>query len=99
MYSPSSIRPGSLTNHPRTRSKGCKAPSFAPQELPARFAVSDEKLMTATRADTETTTEAGLSTLDRWLPAWIGLAMLAGLLLGRQVSGVSDLLTRLEVGG
>src|SRR5699024_4515372 len=40
-----------------------------------------------------------LSTLDRWLPAWIGLAMLAGLLLGRQVSGVSDLLTRLEVGG
>ena len=40
-----------------------------------------------------------LSTLDRWLPAWIGLAMVAGLLLGRLVPGVSDLLSRLEVGG
>ena len=40
-----------------------------------------------------------LSTLDRWLPAWIGLAMVAGLLLGRVVPGVSDLLSRLEVGG
>ena len=40
-----------------------------------------------------------LSTLDRWLPAWIGLAMVAGLLLGRLVPGVSDVLARLEVGG
>ncbi|WP_289009471.1 ACR3 family arsenite efflux transporter [uncultured Thermomonospora sp.] len=40
-----------------------------------------------------------LSTLDRWLPAWIGLAMVAGLLLGRLVPGVSGLLSRLEVGG
>ncbi|MFW6598365.1 ACR3 family arsenite efflux transporter [Propionibacteriaceae bacterium Y2011] len=40
-----------------------------------------------------------LSALDRWLPAWIGLAMVAGLLLGRVVPGVSDLLSRLEVGG
>ncbi|MFZ2481982.1 MAG: arsenical-resistance protein, partial [Propioniciclava sp.] len=59
--------------------------------------------MTATRPTTETTAITGgarrLSTLDRWLPAWIGLAMIAGLLLGRFVPGVSDLLTRLEVGG
>ena len=40
-----------------------------------------------------------LSTLDRWLPAWIGLAMVTGLLLGRLVPGVSDLLSWLEVGG
>ncbi|PFG69077.1 ACR3 family arsenite transporter [Propionibacteriaceae bacterium ES.041] len=40
-----------------------------------------------------------LSTLDRWLPAWIGLAMVAGLLLGRLVPGLSGLLSRLEVGG
>ncbi|WP_186324448.1 ACR3 family arsenite efflux transporter [Microbacterium paludicola] len=40
-----------------------------------------------------------LSTLDRWLPAWIGLAMVAGLVLGRFVPGLSDLLSRLEVGG
>jgi ACR3 family arsenite transporter len=37
--------------------------------------------------------------LDRWLPAWIGLAMVAGLLLGRLVPGLSGLLSRMEVGG
>ncbi|WP_269780505.1 ACR3 family arsenite efflux transporter [Rothia kristinae] len=47
----------------------------------------------------EAPTTKKLSTLDRWLPAWIGLAMVAGLLLGRLVPGVSDLLSRLEVGG
>ncbi|MCG7300030.1 ACR3 family arsenite efflux transporter [Brevibacterium ravenspurgense] len=52
-------------------------------------------------ADTTTqqTTPARLSTLDKWLPAWIGLAMIAGLLLGRLIPGVSALLSRLEVGG
>lgn len=40
-----------------------------------------------------------LSTLDRWLPAWIGLAMVTGLLLGRLVPGVSDVLARLEIAG
>lgn len=52
-------------------------------------------------ADTTTqqTTPARLSTLDKWLPAWIGLAMIAGLLLGRLIPGVSELLSHLEVGG
>ncbi|KAA1425159.1 ACR3 family arsenite efflux transporter [Mumia zhuanghuii] len=40
-----------------------------------------------------------LSTLDRWLPLWIGLAMAAGLVLGRFVPGLSDALAMLEVGG
>ncbi|RCK71067.1 arsenical-resistance protein [Desertihabitans brevis] len=40
-----------------------------------------------------------LSTLDRWLPLWIGLAMVAGLLLGRSIPGLSDALAALEVGG
>ncbi|WP_336707353.1 ACR3 family arsenite efflux transporter [Oerskovia sp. USHLN155] len=40
-----------------------------------------------------------LSTLDRWLPAWIGLAMVAGLLLGRFVPVLSDVLASMEVGG
>ncbi|WP_245579795.1 ACR3 family arsenite efflux transporter [Brevibacterium album] len=40
-----------------------------------------------------------LSTLDRWLPAWIGLAMIAGLLLGRFVPGIAELLAHLEVAG
>lgn len=51
----------------------------------------------------DTTTQqaapARLSTLDKWLPAWIGLAMIAGLLLGRLIPGVSELLSHLEVGG
>ncbi|HCX85955.1 MAG TPA: arsenical-resistance protein [Micrococcales bacterium] len=42
---------------------------------------------------------ARLSTLDRWLPAWIGLAMVAGLVLGRFVPGLSGLLAHLEVEG
>ena len=52
-------------------------------------------------ADTTTQqpTPARLSTLDKWLPAWIGLAMIAGLLLGRLIPGVPELLSRLEVGG
>ncbi|OFL65210.1 MULTISPECIES: ACR3 family arsenite efflux transporter [unclassified Brevibacterium] len=52
-------------------------------------------------ADTTTqqATPARLSTLDKGLPAWIGLAMIAGLLLGRLAPGVSELLSHLEVGG
>lgn len=45
------------------------------------------------------TTPTRLSTLDKWLPLWIGLAMVAGLLLGRLVPGISGLLSRLEIGG
>ncbi|MGF0117188.1 ACR3 family arsenite efflux transporter [Promicromonospora sp. Marseille-Q5078] len=40
-----------------------------------------------------------LSTLDRWLPAWIGLAMIGGLLVGRFVPGLSDVLASMEIGG
>ncbi|WP_270238964.1 ACR3 family arsenite efflux transporter [Kocuria marina] len=40
-----------------------------------------------------------LSTLDKWLPVWIGLAMIAGLLLGRFIPALSDLLARMEVAG
>ncbi|MFD1827912.1 MULTISPECIES: ACR3 family arsenite efflux transporter [Mumia] len=39
-----------------------------------------------------------LSATDRWLPLWIGAAMLAGLLLGRLVPGFDDALAGLEVG-
>ncbi len=42
---------------------------------------------------------ARLSTLDRFLPVWIGLAMLAGLLLGRSVPGLDDALGAVEVDG
>ncbi|WP_370524285.1 ACR3 family arsenite efflux transporter [Cellulomonas sp. APG4] len=40
-----------------------------------------------------------LSTLDRMLPLWIGLAMVAGLLLGRFVPSLAPALDTLAVGG
>ncbi len=40
-----------------------------------------------------------LSTLDRFLPVWIGVAMIVGLMLGRGVPSVSGALQRVEVGG
>ncbi len=39
-----------------------------------------------------------LSTLDRFLPVWIGVAMVAGLLLGRWVPGLDAALAAVEVG-
>lgn len=46
-----------------------------------------------------TNTSRRLSTLDRWLPLWIGLAMIAGLALGRFIPRVSEVLASMEVGG
>ena len=42
---------------------------------------------------------AKLSTLDRFLPVWIGVAMLAGLLLGRLVPGLETGLQAVQVDG
>jgi len=40
-----------------------------------------------------------LSTLDRFLPVWIGLAMAGGLLLGRLIPGLSDALNSVQLDG
>ncbi|MBJ7528504.1 MAG: arsenical-resistance protein, partial [Nocardioides sp.] len=40
---------------------------------------------------------AKLSTLDRFLPVWIGVAMVVGLVLGRSVEGLDDALSAVEV--
>ncbi len=40
-----------------------------------------------------------LSTLDRFLPVWIGAAMVLGLVLGRLVPGMDDALSAVEVDG
>ena len=42
---------------------------------------------------------AKLSTLDRFLPVWIGVAMLAGLLLGRVMPGLETALQAVQVDG
>ncbi|ROO51518.1 ACR3 family arsenite transporter [Micromonospora sp. Llam0] len=42
---------------------------------------------------------AGLSRLDRFLPLWIGLAMVAGLALGRLVPGLDSALEAVQIGG
>ncbi|MGJ0119844.1 ACR3 family arsenite efflux transporter [Williamsia sp. MIQD14] len=40
-----------------------------------------------------------LSVLDRWLPVWIGVAMVVGLVLGRLVDGLGDALSAVSVDG
>lgn len=45
------------------------------------------------------TTVAKLSTLDRFLPVWIVIAMAAGLLLGRLIPGLGDRLGAVEIDG
>jgi len=56
-----------------------------------------------TTTDTATSADAAvvgkLSTLDRFLPVWIGAAMLAGLLLGRLIPGLGDALGAIEIDG
>ena len=42
---------------------------------------------------------ARLSTLDRFLPVWIGLAMVAGLLLGRWIPGIDGALSAVQIDG
>ncbi|RNM12533.1 ACR3 family arsenite efflux transporter [Nocardioides pocheonensis] len=53
--------------------------------------------MTAT-TDHEAEVLGRLSVLDRFLPVWIGVAMVAGLTLGRTVGGLDDALSKVEVG-
>jgi ACR3 family arsenite transporter len=49
-------------------------------------------------ADLATPVLARLSTLDRFLPLWIVLAMAAGLLLGRLIPGLDDALDAVRIG-
>ncbi|WP_067660110.1 ACR3 family arsenite efflux transporter [Nocardia harenae] len=55
--------------------------------------------MTTTTAAGETAVVGKLSTLDRFLPVWIGAAMAGGLLLGRLIPGLGDALGAIEIDG
>ncbi|MFP4072978.1 MAG: ACR3 family arsenite efflux transporter [Actinomycetota bacterium] len=54
--------------------------------------------MTDTRSAVEAPVLERLSLLDRFLPVWIGLAMAAGLLLGRIIPGLNDWLDTVKIG-
>ncbi|MGW1060792.1 ACR3 family arsenite efflux transporter [Micromonospora rubida] len=56
-------------------------------------------MSTATHADPTTAVVGRLSRLDQFLPIWIGLAMVAGLLLGRLVPGLDTALDAVKIGG
>lgn len=53
--------------------------------------------MTQTATDPTTATPGRLSTLDRLLPLWIGLAMVAGLALGRIFPDLDDTLDNVKI--
>ncbi|GAB2960113.1 ACR3 family arsenite efflux transporter [Micromonospora polyrhachis] len=55
--------------------------------------------MTVTHRDVVPAVVGRLSRLDRFLPLWIGLAMAAGLLLGRLVPGLDRVLEAVTLGG
>ncbi|MGC1207870.1 MAG: ACR3 family arsenite efflux transporter [Ornithinimicrobium sp.] len=55
--------------------------------------------MSAATPTQERAVVARLSTLDRFLPLWIGVAMVVGLLLGRGVPSMSNALQRVQVDG
>src|SRR3954453_18430382 len=54
---------------------------------------------TTTAGDTSPAVVGRLSRLDRFLPLWIGLAMVAGLLLGRLVPGLNTALEAVQIPG
>ncbi|OBF92956.1 arsenical-resistance protein [Mycobacterium sp. 852002-51163_SCH5372311] len=55
--------------------------------------------MSAPATPNHTPVVGKLSTLDRFLPLWIGAAMIAGLLLGRAVPGLDRALSAVQLGG
>lgn len=56
-------------------------------------------MSTAANTSDHPTVVGKLSTLDRFLPVWIGVAMVIGLLLGRLIPGLNDALSSISIDG
>lgn len=65
---------------------------------PERPGAPDRPGGTVGGVQTQGAVAARLSTLDRFLPLWIGTAMVVGVLLGRLLPGVADLLDAVKIG-
>ncbi|WP_192806748.1 ACR3 family arsenite efflux transporter [Streptomyces arboris] len=63
------------------------------------MSVTPDRAPTAAESSSSSSVVAKLSTLDRFLAAWILLAMGLGLGLGRLLPGLDDALARVEIGG
>ncbi|MDQ4010873.1 MAG: arsenical-resistance protein, partial [Actinomycetota bacterium] len=55
--------------------------------------------MTAVGTSQQAAGVGRLSTLDRFLPVWIGLAMVVGLLAGRWLPGLGSMLNAVQIDG
>ncbi len=51
------------------------------------------------RTAVDTPVMGRMSTLDRFLPVWIGTAIVVGLLLGRMIPGLGEALGFIEIDG
>jgi ACR3 family arsenite transporter len=71
---------------------------MARQQLNGRNTVSRIEDTPPSTTGQDETVVARLSTMDRFLPVWIGAAMVAGLLLGRLLPGLNDALDAVKVG-
>jgi ACR3 family arsenite transporter len=58
--------------------------------------VMNREMVVATESD-EHTVVARLSTLDRFLPVWIGVAMVSGIVLGKVFTGLDDVVDRVKI--
>src|SRR5450830_1599418 len=98
-------RPCRLTHPPRRR----RPDERADQETLLMTRPDDRSPVTSTSTSTSTSTAAvapddaaavvsRLSVVDRFLPVWIGAAMLVGLVLGRVVPGLADVLDAVKIG-
>src|SRR5690606_20316435 len=96
---PHPSRSGWVNSRRPSRDLTMKSRSATAQRIAFYIDTRQYRCVSNQRTQEKTAAAGRLSTLDRWLPVWIGLAMVAGLALGRLIPGFADLLTRIEISG